>query len=66
MAAVVAQALYGLGGVGKTQRAPEYAHRFMADDDWVWWVRADRAEETGGALADGREPTQRRQPGWGA
>ena len=51
-AVVVAQALYGLGGVGKTQLALEYAHRFMADYDLVWWVPSERAEETSGALAD--------------
>ena len=51
-AVVVAQALYGLGGVGKTQLALEYAHRFMADYDLVWWVPAERAEETSRALAD--------------
>jgi CO dehydrogenase nickel-insertion accessory protein CooC1 len=52
VAVVVAQALYGLGGVGKTQLALEYAHRFMADYDLVWWVPSERAEETSGALAD--------------
>ena len=52
MAVVVAQALYGLGGVGKTQLALEYAHRFMADYDLVWWVPSERAEEITGALAD--------------
>src|SRR5260370_6724377 len=51
-AVVVAQALYGLGGVGKTQLALEYAHRFMAGYDLVWWVPSERAEETSGALAD--------------
>src|SRR3984957_18145289 len=51
-AVVVAQALYGLGGVGKTQLALEYAHRFMADYDLVWWVPSERAEETSNALAD--------------
>jgi cellulose biosynthesis protein BcsQ len=52
VAVVVAQALYGLGGVGKTQLALEYAHRFMADYDLVWWVPSERAEEITGALAD--------------
>jgi tetratricopeptide (TPR) repeat protein len=39
--AVVGQALYGLGGVGKTQLALEYAHRFAADYDLIWWIAAE-------------------------
>jgi len=52
LSVVLAQALYGLGGVGKTQIALEYAHRFMADYDLVWWIAADRVDAITSSLAD--------------
>ena len=35
--------LYGRGGVGKTQLAAEYAHRFADSYDLVWWIAAEQA-----------------------
>lgn len=48
--------LHGLGGVGKTQVALEYAHRFASDYELVWWSQADQPGEVRASLAQlGRE-----------
>jgi TIR domain/Tetratricopeptide repeat/NB-ARC domain len=43
----VIQALQGMGGVGKTQLAVEYAYQFAAAYDLVWWINAEQAELIG-------------------
>ena len=44
-------ALHGLGGVGKTALAVEYAYLFAGDYRMVWWVNAERADLIGEQLA---------------
>ena len=36
-------ALYGLGGIGKTQTVAEYVDRYQTAYEWIFWVNADES-----------------------
>ncbi|NWJ48743.1 MAG: tetratricopeptide repeat protein [Chloroflexi bacterium] len=48
----ITQAVAGLGGVGKTQTAVEYAFRFAHTFELVWWVNAEFKNSLRSDLAD--------------
>ena len=48
---VVAQAVYGLGGVGKSELALNHAHAHRGDYQLVWWVTAADSEQVEAGLA---------------
>lgn len=60
-----AVALQGMGGVGKTQMALEYAYRYRVAYDVVAWLNADTEESLQGSLRDlgGRLNLQSEQSG---
>lgn len=48
---VVTQALYGMGGVGKSELALQYAHRARTRYEAVWWVTAESPQQVEAGLA---------------
>ncbi|GIG62085.1 hypothetical protein Lfu02_64570 [Longispora fulva] len=50
-AAVVPQALFGMGGVGKTQIATEYVYQHAESYDLVWWISAEQSSMIRASLA---------------
>jgi hypothetical protein len=55
---VLTQVLRGLGGVGKTQLALEYAYRYGGAYRLVWWVRAEEPATLAADYAALAEPLQ--------
>ncbi|MEV4350739.1 FxSxx-COOH system tetratricopeptide repeat protein [Actinoplanes sp. NPDC049596] len=61
-----AVALQGMGGVGKTQLALEYAYRYRTAYDAVAWLRADSEESLESSLHDLGEQLDLRSEQYGA
>ncbi|MBV9449808.1 MAG: tetratricopeptide repeat protein [Streptosporangiaceae bacterium] len=63
-ARAIVQVLHGVGGVGKTELAVEYAHRFASHYDVVWWIAAERAALIGEQFAALARALGCAEPGW--
>jgi MinD-like ATPase involved in chromosome partitioning or flagellar assembly/tetratricopeptide (TPR) repeat protein len=50
--AMVPVAIEGLSGLGKTQVALEYAHRFGPDYDVIWWMNCGQPQYIDASLVD--------------
>lgn len=50
--ALLPHTLHGLGGVGKTQLAVEYVHRYSSEYDLVWWVSAEESAQIRASLVE--------------
>jgi tetratricopeptide (TPR) repeat protein len=61
----VALVLHGMSGVGKTQLAIEYAHRFADAYDLAWWVAAGQAGLIGEQFAELADVLSCARPGAG-
>jgi tetratricopeptide (TPR) repeat protein len=44
-------AIHGLGGVGKTELALQFAHRYQADYEIIWWIAAEQPTSVTADLA---------------
>jgi tetratricopeptide (TPR) repeat protein len=44
------QVLVGMGGIGKTELATEYVHRYIRDYEVIWWIRAEHHDRVRDAL----------------
>jgi tetratricopeptide (TPR) repeat protein len=56
--AALTQAMVGLGGIGKTQTAVEYAYRHQSEYNLVWWVRSEEPATLASDYAALAEPLQ--------
>ncbi|MFI1727601.1 hypothetical protein [Streptomyces sp. NPDC020489] len=63
---VAVQSLHGRGGVGKTQLAIEYAHRFAGEYELAWWIAAEDPSLIPGQFAALAGPDRRRTRRHGA